>query len=360
MRIKKLSLFLALMLAIGATVLPLTAYAAGGKDTTPPELTASLDGGTLKVESSDDNSGVEAVFVDGNRINSLTNGAAKVTLKDYAGTEKQVIVYAQDYAGNRSEAVKFDNPYYEEPKETEKPSAAPAQTGTVKPTQAPAASSGSQGAATQNNGGGSTSNKGISSAGASTGGSTSSGNHSGNSGSNNSGNSSNAGTNTGQADSSGGTSGGSTSSGGSSSESSTSSVPEGAFTPEGTGTVLDTATGADGDKQFYTITTEEACVLLTQKRNEKDYEFEIEVSLMIDSDRLFEDSRPTYTNIRKYVFDKYGVKLQLKDIADVKRDYGMKMKVNKHLIKGDEPVRRKCTPNKRKYIIEALKYYHAI
>ena len=109
------------------------------------------------------------------------------------------------------------------------------------------------------------------------------------------------------------------------------------------------------------ITThEEACVLLTQKRNEKDYEFEIEVSLMIDSDRLFEDSRPTYTNIRKYVFDKYGIKLQLKDIADVKRDYGMKMKVNKHLIKGDEPVRRKCTPNKRKYIIEALKYYHAI
>ena len=77
----------------------------------------------------------------------------------------------------------------------------------------------------------------------------------------------------------------------------------------------------------------EACVLLTQKRNEKDYEFEIEVSLMIDSDRLFEDSRPTYTNIRKYVFDKYGIKLQLKDIADVKRDYGMKMKVNKHLIK---------------------------
>ena len=116
--------------------------------------------------------------------------------------------------------------------------------------------------------------------------------------------------------------------------------------------------GMEKSKKFHE--KREACVLLTQKRNEKDYEFEIEVSLMIDSDRLFEDSRPTYTNIRKYVFDKYGIKLQLKDIADVKRDYGMKMKVNKHLIKGDEPVRRKCTPNKRKYIIEALKYYHAI
>lgn len=243
MRIKKLSLFLALMLTIGATVLPLTAYAAGGKDTTPPKLTASLDGDTLKIESSDDSSGVEAVFVDGNRINSLTNGAAKVMLKDYAGTEKQVSVYAQDYAGNRSDAVKFDNPYYEEPKETEKPSAAPAQTGTVKPTQAPAASSGSQGAATQNGGGGSASNKGNSSASASTGGSTSSG-------SNNSGNGSNAGANAGS----------NTASGSQEETETTSSVPEGAFTPEGTGTVLDTATGADGDKQFYTITTEDGNV----------------------------------------------------------------------------------------------------
>lgn len=68
MRTKKISLLLALVLVISAIALPLTAYAAGDKDTTPPELAASLDGGTLKVESSDDNSGVEAVFVDGNRI----------------------------------------------------------------------------------------------------------------------------------------------------------------------------------------------------------------------------------------------------------------------------------------------------
>ena len=146
MRTKKISLLLALMLVISAISLPLTAYAAGDKDTTPPELTASLDGDTLKIESSDDNSGVEAVFVDGNRINSLTNGAASVTLKDYAGTEKQVSVYAQDYAGNRSKTVKFENPYYEEPEPTEKPAAAVQQNqgGTaVKPAQAQAASPGS-------------------------------------------------------------------------------------------------------------------------------------------------------------------------------------------------------------------------
>ena len=110
---------------------------------------------------------------------------------------------------------------------------------------------------------------------------------------------------------------------------------------------------------FYDALTK-ACVLLTQKRQGKDYEFEIEVPIVVDSDMLFEDSRPTYANIKKYVFDKYGVRLQQRDIAVVKRDCGIKIKVNKHLIEGDEPVIRKCTPDKRKYIIEALKYYHAI
>lgn len=231
MRTNKITLFLALMATIGAMAFPLTAYAAGDKDTTPPELAASLDGGTLKIESSDDNSGVEAVFVDGNRVNALVDGAASVTLKDYAGTEKQVSVYAQDYAGNRSETVKLDNPYYEEPKETPKPSAA-AQ-GQESTAQKPAASSGSTATpaqnsnsgstAAQNNGSGSTPARG-----------TSSGNASGES---------DAGTNGGSSDPREETE-------------TTSSIPDGAFTPEGTGTVLDEADGESGDKQFYTITTE--------------------------------------------------------------------------------------------------------
>ena len=236
MRTKKISLLLALMLVISAISLPLTAYAAGDKDTTPPELTASLDGNTLKIESSDDNSGVEAVFVDGNRINSLTNGAASVALKDYAGTEKQVSVYAQDYAGNRSKTVKFENPYYEEPAPTEKPAAATQQNqgGTAaKPVQAQAASPGS----TNSNAGNS------------------------NAGSSNSGNGSNTGTNTGAnggGNTASGTNGGSPDS--QEETESASAIPDGAFTPEGTGTVLDTATGEDGDKQFYTITSEDGNV----------------------------------------------------------------------------------------------------
>ena len=232
MRTKKISLLLALVLVISAIALPLTAYAAGDKDTTPPELAASLDGDTLKIESSDDNSGVEAVFVDGNRINSLTNGAASVTLKDYAGTGKQVSVYAQDYAGNRSKTVKFENPYYEEPAPTEKPAATVPQNQSstpVKPVQTQAASSGS----TNHNA------------------------QSSNSGSNVSGNGSNAGTNTGANGGSNRASGTNNGSSNSQEETgTTSSIPDGAFTPEGTGTVLDEATGEGDDKQFYTITTE--------------------------------------------------------------------------------------------------------
>lgn len=219
MRTKRISLLVALVFLIGAMTLPMTAFAAGGKDTTPPTLTAVLDGETVKIESSDDNSGVEAVYIDKTRVNSLVDGKASVALKDYAGTDKKVSVYAVDYAGNRSDTVKFDNPYYKEPAPTEKP-AAPTQPGqsstpATRPAQTQPASSGSTG--TQSG----TSHTGTSSEGTSSG--------------------------------STGNSGGSPSG---TPEPTTSSVPEGAFTPEGTGTVQDSATGEDGDKQFYTITTE--------------------------------------------------------------------------------------------------------
>ncbi len=227
MRTKRISLLVALLFLISAMTLPMTAFAAGGKDTTPPTLTAVLDGETVKIESSDDNSGVEAVYIDKTRVNSLVDGKASVALKDYAGTDKKLSVYAVDYAGNRSDTVKFDNLYYKEPVPTEKPAAPtqPSQSSTpvAKPAQTQAASSGSTG--TQSG------NSGSSNTGTALGGTSSQGSSSGNTG-----------------NSSGSPSG--------TPEPTTSSVPEGAFTPEGTGTVQDSATGEGGDKQFYTITTE--------------------------------------------------------------------------------------------------------
>lgn len=219
MRTKRFFPLVACLLLISTMTLSVTAFAAGSKDTTPPTLTAVLEGKTVKIESSDDNSGVEAVYIDETRVNSLANGKAVVLLKDYAGTDKQVSVYAVDYAGNRSDTVKLDNLYYQEPASAEETTAssqsAQSSVSVTKQVQTQATSSGGGTSATSS---ASDSTVTQSSETADTE------------------NTDSSSTDT--------------------SESDVSSIPEGAFTPEGTGTVQDSATGEEGDKQFYTITTE--------------------------------------------------------------------------------------------------------
>ena len=245
------------MLCMSAIALPVTAYASTGSDTTPPTLSATLNNDKLAVEASDDMSGVEAVYVDGTRINSLVNGKGTVALKDYAGDGKEVTVYAVDYSGNRSKEVKLDNPYYEEPaqdyagdgkevtvyavdysgnrsKEVKLDNPyyeEPAQTQAAS-SAAPQSSSGETQAAPSATPAPSPSANNASSS------------------SSNSESSQAAGTpSTSQAETE-------ASSESSATEDETeSAVPEGAFTPEGTGTVLDSATEQEDDKQFYTITT---------------------------------------------------------------------------------------------------------
>lgn len=212
MRNKITITLLALVLCASAFVFPLSAYAAGGNDTTPPTLEIKKDGDKLSVAASDDISGVEAVYIDENRINSLANGKATVILKDYAGTEKKISVYAVDYAGNRSEVKTLDNPYYKEPVAAQTPATTQSASSPVTTTQQPAAQS-SPGAASRSQ---ATSQPQTAQP-----------------------------TQTPQAQEPEETE-----------STSVSSIPEGAFTPEGTGTVLDRATGAEGDKQFYTITTD--------------------------------------------------------------------------------------------------------
>ena len=127
MKSKPILLLLALMLCVGAFVFPVTAYADAPADTTPPTLTAKVTEGVLHIEASDAESGVEAVFVGGARINYRVDGALDIILRDYAGTGETVKIYATDFAGNKSKEVQVKNPYYV------KPTPAPAQ-----PTETPA------------------------------------------------------------------------------------------------------------------------------------------------------------------------------------------------------------------------------
>ena len=208
MKNKVRNVLAALVLCMSAVALPVTAYASTGSDTTPPTLTAALKDDKLAVEASDDMSGVEAVYVNDTRINSLVNGKGTVALKDYAGDGKEVTVYAVDYSGNRSKEVKLDNPYYEEPAQTQAASSAAPQSSGGETQAAPSQTPAPAPSPSLNNASGNS----ESSQAAET-------------------------PSTSQAETEPSSESSATE------EETESAVPEGAFTPEGTGTVLDSATG---------------------------------------------------------------------------------------------------------------------
>lgn len=115
---------LALMLCVGAFALTATASATQA-DAIPPTVSAWSDGDALRVEAADADSGVEAVFINGSRVNYRVDGALEVSLEDYAGGGEYVSVYAVDFAGNKSSVVQIKNPYYTAP--TAAPTPAPTQ-----------------------------------------------------------------------------------------------------------------------------------------------------------------------------------------------------------------------------------------
>jgi hypothetical protein len=187
-----------ILIAAAMTILAFPAAASAATDTVPPEFTAALSGDTFTVTATDDASGVTAVYVDGHRVNALSDGRASINLKDYAGNAAKVTLYAVDGAGNRSKAQEMDNPYYRPPvplsaqSQTQTSQAsAPAQAQTDAPA---AAQPGQQDTAEEQ-------------------------------------------------ETDGGAQAGGTAATGA------------AFTPDGTGTVLDNVTDADG-KEFYTIVTD--------------------------------------------------------------------------------------------------------
>jgi len=109
----------------------MAAYAAA--DNTPPTVRAWINGDLLHVEAFDD-TGVESAYINSARVNYRVDGSFDLLLRDYAGSDEYITVYAVDFAGNKSNVVELKNPYYTAPTAT--PTPAPA---TPAPTQKPAA-----------------------------------------------------------------------------------------------------------------------------------------------------------------------------------------------------------------------------
>lgn len=212
-------------------------------DRTAPTVKAGIDGRLLRVEASDELSGVDAVFIDGDRYDNLTNGTLDVRLRDLGDDYKQLSVQAVDNAGNKSKTVQLNNPNYTEPEkdkdedkkpssscpDTAKPTATPTPTPTTTPTTttpAPAPSTGTMTGTTPRPSG-----------------------------------------------TAGGTGGGASTSkptGGTSSQPVTERDPN-PLTPDGQATVVDNATDEDG-KEFYTIVTpaENTFYLVIDKQRDSD------------------------------------------------------------------------------------------
>lgn len=135
-RFRTIGCAFALVLCMGAVFMPMTAYAKDAPDTTPPTVVATLSGDKLHIEASDDISGVDAVFVDGKRINYRVDSAVDVLLKDYAGSKQTVSIYGIDFAGNQSEPVQLKNPYYKAPStSTTTPAPKPSASASADPEQ---------------------------------------------------------------------------------------------------------------------------------------------------------------------------------------------------------------------------------
>ena len=104
----------------------------------------------------------------------------------------------------------------------------------------------------------------------------------------------------------------------------------------------------------------ETVVLLTRKRKSKDYKVEIEIPIDVDGSKTYTEEKSTYQNIKKFIKTKYGVNTHTKDIAEVKRDCGVEMRLNYNISKKENPKIRHCTQEKRGYIMDALEYYQVI
>ena len=109
-----------------------------------PTVTAGVQNEMLHVETTDTQSGVAGIQVNGLLFTTLEDGKLDVKIMELLKDYKKLVVRAYDYVGNFSDTVNLDNPYYTEPAATPKPTKKPSSggssnkaTATPKPTSTP-------------------------------------------------------------------------------------------------------------------------------------------------------------------------------------------------------------------------------
>lgn len=102
-------------------------------DREPPTLTASIDGGRLRVSTADNLSGVAGIRVNGYLFANLQNGVLDMSMEELLSKSETLEIQAFDYAGNASTSVLLNNPYFTTPTPQPTATPTPAPTATKKP-----------------------------------------------------------------------------------------------------------------------------------------------------------------------------------------------------------------------------------
>lgn len=79
------------------------------------DITGNMENGILIVQGVDAESGIAALYVNGNEFTELTNNTLNVRLQKADTSYEYFTLQAKDKAGNMSEIYKVGNPYYENP-----------------------------------------------------------------------------------------------------------------------------------------------------------------------------------------------------------------------------------------------------
>lgn len=84
-------------------------------DFAKPTLNAAVSDGMLSVQAHDVDSGIKAVYVNGQEFTGLTNGVLNIRLQQFDAGYQYFSICAMDNAGNMSDIYKTPNPYYTDP-----------------------------------------------------------------------------------------------------------------------------------------------------------------------------------------------------------------------------------------------------
>ena len=111
--------------------------------------------------------------------------------------------------------------------------------------------------------------------------------------------------------------------------------------------------GVDRDNE----STDETVVKLSLKKDTP----KIEVTMEPEEDSNYTpQEKATYSKIKEYVKDKYGVNVHTSYIAQVKRMCGLDMGENYNKSKKENPEVKQCPQEKVEYIKDALKHFNLI